>query len=408
MPARGTAASQEREFLLDVSRLIWRAWRQGLPTGIDRVCLAYLEHFGSRSQAVIQRDGYQFVLAAHHSDRLFNLLREWRSGSRLDLIWLAAVALPSASRSAPRRGMTYINVGHTGLNEPSLPAWIAKHRLRAIYLVHDLIPISHPEYCRPGEADKHRTRMANVLASAAGVIGNSRATLDELSEFASAKGAVMPSAVVAPISGQSIPEAPQRRELPNPYFVTVGTIEGRKNHLMLLQVWQRLVSELGRDAPTLVIIGQRGWQAEPALTMLDRPSQFEGHMIELGKCDDDELAGWIAGARALLMPSFAEGFGLPIVEALQLSTPVIASDLPVYREIAGEIPTYVDPRNDAEWQRLIRNFMTDSPERKRQLEQAKTYRPPNWTTHFSIVEKWLGELKLEPQPTSARESHIAI
>jgi glycosyltransferase involved in cell wall biosynthesis len=397
-----------RTILLDVSRLVWRGWRRRLPTGIDRVCLAYLDHFGARSLAVVQRNGFQFVLSASQSDRLFSVLRGGPSTSRIDLIRLAPLLLSSALRSVPRPGMIYINVGHTGLGESSLPVWIAKHQLRAFYFVHDLIPLSHPEYCRPGEAVKHRARMANVLASGAGVIGNSHATIKELSEFASAIGAAMPPAVAAHISGQPIAETRQRPEMPTPYFVTVGTIEGRKNHFMLLQMWRRLVSELGRHAPTLIIIGQRGWQAGPALKLLDHPSHFQGRVIELGKCDDAELASWLAGARALLMPSFVEGFGLPIIEALQLGTPVIASDLPVYRELAGEIPAYLDPLNDSKWERMVRIFMVDSAERKRQLEQAREFRAPSWSIHFSIVEKWLKQFDRQSHSTTVRQAHIGI
>ena len=76
--------------------------------------------------------------------------------------------------------------------------------------------------------------------------------------------------------------------------------------------------------------------------MLDDATELRVNVLELGSCADDELAAIVAGRERLLMPSFAEGFGLPVVEALELGTPVIASDLPVFREIAGDIPTYLD------------------------------------------------------------------
>src|SRR5438105_14538126 len=72
-------AMVQRDILIDVSRLIWRFWRGGLPTGIDRVCLAYVEHFRSRAQAVIHRSGRYYVLSNSHSDLLFELFsRGWR------------------------------------------------------------------------------------------------------------------------------------------------------------------------------------------------------------------------------------------------------------------------------------------------------------------------------------------
>ncbi len=234
--------------------------------------------------------------------------------------------------------------------------------------------------------------MEHLLTSAAGVIGNSQATLNELAAFAAASKAPMPPHVAALIGGYRESSSVHPRSLPEPYFVIVGTIEGRKNHLLLLQIWRRLVADLGEKAPTLVILGQRGWQADSALAMLDNLADLERHVVELGHCDDDQLACWMAGAKALLMPSFTEGFGLPIIEALQLSTPVIASDLPVYREIAGDIPTYLDPCDGAAWEHAIREFMNDQPERLHQLARMKDYHAPDWPTHFATVENWLENL----------------
>ena len=381
-----------REFLLDVSRLVWRAWRGGLPTGIDRVCLAYVEQFGSRSQAVVQRGGYHFLLSPAHSDRLFGFLRGG-SAAQLDLLRLAAVAWPATLRRAPRPGAVYLNVGHTGLNESSLPEWVARHRLRAVYLIHDLIPVTHPQFCRAGEGAKHVQRLDNMLDSASGIICNSQATLAELEQFAQARGRQLPATIAALIAGHQAPPEYSPASPSRPYFLVVGTIEARKNHMLLLGVWRQLVSELGSAAPMLVIAGQRGWEAEPTLAILDDLGALEGHVVELSRCNDEDLAGWIAGARGLLMPSLVEGFGLPIIEALQLSVPVIASNLPVYRELAGEIPTYLEPQDEAGWLGVVKDYLRDGPERRRQVAAMKGYQAPNWPNHFHQIERWLAQIQ---------------
>ena len=92
------------------------------------------------------------------------------------------------------------------------------------------------------------------------------------------------------------------------------------------------------------------------------------------------------------MPSFVEGFGLPIIEALKLGTPVIASDLPVYREIVAEMPTYLDATDSSAWSQTAQAFMRDSPERQRKLAVIEQYRAPSWDDHFHRVERWLNEL----------------
>ncbi len=382
----------QRDVLMDVSRLVWRWWRGGLPTGVDRVCLAYVEHFRHRAVAVAQRRGRHFVFDAAQSDRLFDAFRRGPKGFRRRFATIAASALLSGNNK-PRRGLIYLNVGHTGLNEPTLPLWVERNGLRAIYFVHDLIPLTHPQFCRLGEVDKHVHRMANVLASASGVIGNSQATIDDLAAFAVERGLPMAPAVASFIAGPPVPAHVEPASLERAHFITVGTIEGRKNHLLLLRIWERLALRLDEQTPLLVIVGQRGWEATEVLAMLDQADDLKDHVREIGDCGDQELANLVAGARALLMPSFAEGFGLPVAEALQQGTPVIASDLPVYREFAGDIPTYLEAGDEQGWEEAIVSFVRDSVERQRQCAAVKNYRAPDWQSHFRAIDTWLETLQ---------------
>lgn len=388
-PFVGKLHQSDDKVLLDVTRMVWRAWRGRHPTGIDRVCLAYVDHFKDRALALVQRRGQFRVLSAARSRKLFDLLLKGHAVAKSDLAKVLVIAAFLDRRDPPAGGMTYLNVGHTGLNDRAIAGWIELNRVHAFYLVHDLIPITNPEFCRPQESEKHRKRMRNVLETATGVIGNSQVTLDELSEFAAAQGMKMPPHVAAWICGFDAGVQARGKALDRPFFVTVGTIEARKNHIMLLQIWKRIVATAGKEAPILVVVGQPGWEADEALDVLEDLEDLEGSVVHLQDCDDEELAAWLAGARALLMPSVAEGFGLPIVEALSLGTPVIASDLSVYREIVGAIPTYLQPDDQQAWEAAITSFMEDGPERGRQQRQIPSYRQPTWHEHFAIVENWL-------------------
>ncbi|MFC3173259.1 glycosyltransferase family 4 protein [Novosphingobium bradum] len=382
----------EREFLIDISRLVWRVWTGRLPTGIDRVCLAYLDRYGSRAQAVVQRNGVFRILAPRESDRVFALIRNGGPGFRRGLASLLPIVLATSAARANGADAIYLNIGHTGLEEPGLADWVERCSLRAVFLVHDLIPITHPEFCRAGEGERHVARMCNVLTCAAGIIGNSRATLDDLEAFAAAEGMAVPPYLPAWISGNDVPRVAPAAGMDRPYFIVVGTIEGRKNHVLLLQLWRSLIERMGNAAPRLLVVGQRGWEAELAHALLDRNPLLKGHVRELGNVEDAELARLIAGARALLMPSFAEGFGLPIVEALQLGTPVICSDLPAFREIAGDIPLFLDPLDGKGWERAVLSFLDDCAERERQLRLMRDYRGPDWEGHFAQVDPWLAGL----------------
>lgn len=389
------SADASQPVLLDVSRLVWRTWTGVLPTGIDRTALAYLRHFRHRALAVLQRRGHAHILSDQLSSRLFDILLDGGPSARARLLRAIPSGLLSSRQVPP--GTVYLNVGHTGLDKPGHAQWLERARPRAIYFVHDLIPLTHPEYCRPGEPAKHERRIAAMLGHGAGIIGNSRDTIRELTAFAANRGGLsVPPSLVAPL-GIEMPSAPLDLDRPapsaRPYFVMLGTIEGRKNHLLALNAWVDMARRLGPACPQLVIIGRRGWECEQAVDMLERSAAIRDHVIELPRCDDATLMAYMRGARALLFPSFVEGYGLPLVEALACGTPVIASDLAVFHELAGDIPDYLNPIDGLGWLRAVEDYARDeSPRRKAQLARLAGWAPPTWEDHFARVDAFLDDL----------------
>ena len=385
----------ERPILLDVGRLIWRRWINRIPTGIDRVCLAYLKHYRPQAQGVVQRRGMRRILSPASSDRLFDLLLKPGDTFRRDLV--ATLSRGWMERGSQHgRDRYYLNVGHTGLEENAFLRWMRKTKVRPIHLVHDLIPITHPEYCRAGEASRHVQRMRHMLISASGVIGNSRSTLDSLADFAAREHLPMAPSLPA-LLGTDLPPASApspRSPLGSGTFIMLGTIEGRKNHHMMLLLWLRLIQTLGADAPRLLVVGQRGWECEAVFDLLDRSPILHEAVTELGTCTDAQVAEHLRGASALLFPSLVEGFGLPLVEALNAGTPVIASDLAVFREVGGDVPDYLDPLDAKAWQQAVMDYaLPDSSRRSAQLDRLATYQQPTWSDHFTKVDSWLAELR---------------
>ena len=209
----------------------------------------------------------------------------------------------------------------------------------------------------------------------------------ELAAHASAHGLRLPDCVVAPLAPAQLPPASGYAPLAQPYFVILGTIEPRKNHAMLLQLWRQLVEEFGNAAPRLVIIGRRGWECEQVIDLLDRCPKLRGFVIEEPRCGDQALATWLHHAHALLFPSFVEGFGLPLVEALAQRVPVIASRLPVFQEIAGDIPESLDPLDGPAWRQAILDYMQpDGPRPRRQRQRMSGFVAPTWAGHFAAVD----------------------
>ena len=386
--------ANERPYLLDVTRLIWRRWVGRLPTGIDRVCLAYLEYYRGEAQAVIQRRGFRRILSAAASDRLFEHLVDPRRTVRRDLVRLLGRERLRISRPLAGRGRLYFNVGHTALQDAGYLDWTRAADVRPVYMIHDLIPITHPEYCRAGEAERHVGRVRNMLASAIGIIGNSRATLDSLAGFAAHQAISVPATIAAPLGTDLRGQRPDPVSPPErPTFVMLGTIEARKNHLLLLQIWADLVLVHSIDAPRLLIIGQRGWECEQVFDLLDHNEELRGAVVEVGQCSDVDLDRHLRGARALLFPTLVEGYGLPLIEALALGTPVIASNLPVFHEIGQEIPDFIDPLDGPAWQAAILSYASDrSVARDAQIARLAAFRAPTWDDHFAKIDAWLATL----------------
>jgi len=99
----------------------------------------------------------------------------------------------------------------------------------------------------------------------------------------------------------------------------------------------------------------------------------------------------------LLFPSFVEGYGLPLVEALACGTPVIASNLEVFRELAGEIPDYLSPIDGLGWARAIEDYAReDSAARAAQIDRLQGWTAPTWEGHFAKVDRWLESLAATP------------
>ena len=121
---------------------------------------------------------------------------------------------------------------------------------------------------------------------------------------------------------------------------------------------------------------------------------------ERGRCTDAELATLLAGARALLLPSQAEGFGIPVAEALAAGTPVIAADIPALREVGQGVPDHLPPDDPAAWAAQVAAYAAcDSPARAAQLARLPGWRPTGWAAHFTAVEAFLATLEIRsPQP----------
>ena len=207
-------------------------------------------------------------------------------------------------------------------------------RAAGVVTVHDLSFLRTPQTVTRASL-AYRTLVPRSIDRAGAVVVPSAAVAAEVADEypAAADRVVVTPLGVDPAWSTAIPPDDGRRRrlgLPRDYLVFSGSLEPRKNLPLLLAAQRRLCARYG-DWPPLVLMGPPGWG--PSLDLSGLP---EGAVRMTGYLADDELHSVVAGARALVYPSLYEGFGLPPLEAFACGVPVVASDLPVIREVVGD------------------------------------------------------------------------
>jgi len=386
--------------ILDISRSVSRVSR-GRLTGIDRVEIAYIEHFLEwpspvgflarfrRHNILLDRSGMRILLSLlkangpwDNPDILGRIRRRRRLAStkvestlrRLSVCW----SLKSLNfDKLVSDGFTYINVGHGAFHPTFWEKLRAVNVGKIVLLVHDVIPLDYPQYCDPKSVKTFETEFRSALEQADMLIYNSTDTKNRTERWLREWGANVDGHVN--LLGTNALPAPAKTTPPSsPYFVILGTIEPRKNHRLLLDIWTNFHETLPHEKiPHLHIVGGRGWQNEKVFKTLDQAPFMGVTVHEIGQASDADLGRLITNAKALLFPSFAEGFGYPLIEAMQLNTPVICSNLACFAEIGGEFPTYIDPENSTAWREHILTATTQNS------NVAKiSHKMTDWPEHF--------------------------
>ena len=390
---------------LDLTRSLSRIGRE-VGTGIDRVELAYLDFVLSlnrpdsrflvrttRGFLLLGSDGAETLRSLVQGEAHFGRADRWsrwtgrghRPRHRAEAA-IRPLALERASiwglggmlaRNASP-GTQYISVGHANLSGRVLTA-LGQAGATITVMIHDLIPLTHSATVVSDLPDRFANRIETVRRSADLILANSEDTRKSL--IAHWRGADrLPNIAVAPLGLAEVPEMDTPRDPLS--FVMVGSIEPRKNHALMLDVWEMLAKDLTPERmPRLSIIGPRGWQDRPFFQRLDNHPLRGTSIFELGALPEDELHQQIAGASALLFPSVAEGYGFPPLEALAHGTLPIVSDLPVLRETLGASAVYLPPMDAYSWVETIKKRVDGSLA----VPDLTAAPRPTWRDHFDTV-----------------------
>lgn len=392
--------------LLDVTRLISRIGR-GHPTGIDRVEAAWLGYLASDpdNRLICRTRWGQLILPAGFGGRILRWLGLCPDGlvedrpaaspvsvkarkllgsftTRPAALAVRFILLRHALARAGRDGQgldaaitrsglhgnaVYLNVGHS--NQEA--AFLAAMPLKRVVMIHDVIPLDYPQWTRASQVSAFARRFDAVLQNAELVVTVSEATAARVAHWAGLRKHPRVPILAAHIGTTLAP--PEPVPLPEtPFFLALGTIEPRKNHGLLLDLWAQL------EVPaTLVVAGRRGWLNEDIFARLDRLGP-DDRIIELSDLSDGQIATLLDHCHGLLFPSFAEGFGLPLTEAACKGVPILCGPLESTRELLDNYPQYID-YHVYEWAGAVSTLA------KQGVRRYKPVQVPEWREHFAKV-----------------------
>jgi len=336
-------ANRRRQLLVDVSELFQKDAGTGIQRVVRSIVLEWLmlhpdEWAVEPVYATMDRDGYRYARSL--KEHLFGL-----RGASSDEDWVEAFA-----------GDVFIGLDlqhHIVERQLDTLRHMHRHGVAVTFVVYDLLPVLRPEFF-PWEAEALHADWLRNVASFDGAICISRNVADELEAWL----ADDPQPRHRPFKigwfhlGGDIENAPRTMGLPadardlldrmsgTATFLMIGTIEPRKGHIQSLDAFE-LLWERGAQV-NLVVVGKTGWHMEAFTDRLRNHPEAGARLIWLEGASDEYLHAIYAAGTCLLAASEGEGFGLPLIEAARHGLPIIARDLPVFREVAGEHAWYFD------------------------------------------------------------------
>lgn len=237
------------------------------------------------------------------------------------------------------------------------PRRLALARGGLVITVHDLAFRHHGWTLRKATAREFQRHLDSALFRASRIITVSEAVRSELASHE--MPALTRIRAIHHGPGQlATAEAGERpEEADTPYGLFVGTLEPRKNITTLVEAWRKLCAERF-DAPRLLLCGSTGWKSGPIRAAV-RAAEADGVVSHLGYVSEEALVTLYRDARCVVCPSLYEGFGLPLVEAMLAGTPLVCSDIPVFREVAADAALYAAPRDTSAWKRAVGKLLDD-------------------------------------------------
>jgi len=297
----------------------------------------------------------------------------------------------------PRRALTalwergvHLWPGGDAVHAPTPLAPPAPRRGRCMVVtVHDTVPFTHPETLTRRGAAWHQAMIRRATVRANAIVVPTVAVAEDLARHAPGPATIavvphgVPDVFLADVDPAQALTTSIDLDLPDSYVLAVGTVEPRKGLDVLVEA---MAKPYAPDLP-LVVVGPRGWGEVDLSALAQKHGLAAGRLRVLGMISDTDLAVVLRRASVLAVPSRAEGFGLPVLEALAVGTPVVHSDVPALVEVAGDAGVAV-PRDDARTlAATLRAVLDDAPGTQRRVAQGQL-RAAAFTWEHAAAELW--------------------
>ena len=262
-------------------------------------------------------------------------------------------------------------------------------------LVADVLPELHPDWFETGAAGLFRAFLRAHMRHSQRFICISRATESDLRALAPTIGITRRLDCAVTTMGADFRLSSEAVKLPEPladlrYLLCVSTLEPRKNQSMLIDAFDSMQGrypELG-----VVLVGKIGWKTAPLVERIRGHPLFGRRLLWFDKVDDSLLDTIYEHAFLAVTPSFSEGFGTPVIEALAHGVPTISSDGGALPEAGGDLAEYFPPTDLDALVRLIEGHLFDSHWHQDRRRALRGYRPPTWDEGAQLLHDSLAEL----------------
>lgn len=251
-----------------------------------------------------------------------------------------------------------------------------------VITVHDLTFIHYPQYLTADSRRYYNHQIQKAVARADHILADSQATKTDLINLLNAPAEKITVHMLGvdekfrPLPQEALGSYRKALDLPETYFLFVGTFEPRKNIAGLLEAYQALRARC-KDAPLLVLVGRKGWLFDETMAKI-RTLNLSEFVLWRDNISDEALPAVYNMALALITPSFYEGFGLPALEAMACGTVPIVSDRSSLPEIVGDVGLRINPDDPATLTDALYKALSD-PAWRKQMQQAGLRRAAQFT-----------------------------